>query len=407
MASRPTPADMREIGRLWQSALNVGPGSWVSLAKDIDASLKAHKQKANLLASQPSDPQKLGPEGELPVPPPRPGDVASIEGVIPMAQTALAIEAETVRAARVFAIMQKGPFTLDRKVIPADRNIAKEGDLKDARQEAFQAASDAVQPARNCSKAHFDKVQTALKGGTPEWTPVTGTPLVPEPELVRHGREKCALQASHAYGTTLQRTTPPTKPDQSGPVPTPGAASSAPPEPTPEYLGHLRARFYAIQGDPMLSRLFGLCADLDFDPGDLREGYLHIAAELHGTGSMATDRPCVITAARWDGNSFWPCSMFDADAMVATAGNLVATGGKHVVPQRHGVWCMAGAATQPGRFELASLDVRSATEQARARPGMHGTSAGDKGEQHRTAGFTILDRQRADETARDLAIAAI
>ena len=387
-----TKAELHDVDKAWQAALFLDAGSWTDLAADIDNSLRARKREAYPAPKAPSAADRsgatLGPEGELLVPPPRPGDVHAVEGVVPLAQTALATEAETVRAARLLAIMQKGRIEGASPAPSRSGTFADEEQATAARQAAFRTAYSAAQGARDRSKTHFDTVKSAIDGTAQQYQPPAATDLVPQPDLVCNGRSGCPNKASHAYGTTLQRTR----------VDLAAAGADVPISP---YAVAVRARFYAMGGDSVLSRLFGLCIDITIDASQVPQGYLHLAAELPALPSVA-DLPLVVTAARRDSDHFWPCSMFDPDAMVARDGALVATGGNLPVPQAKGVWCMAGGTGRSTRFELASLDVRSATERARARPAQG--SDGDRGEQHRTAGFVLLDRQRADEAARDLAI---
>ncbi|WP_145144482.1 hypothetical protein [Roseomonas gilardii] len=389
-----TKDELDDVDKAWQAALFLDAGSWADLAADIDNSLRARKREAYpppKAASHSDRPgAKLGCEGELLVPPPRPGDVHAVEGVVPLAQTALATEAETVRAARILTIMEKGRVEGASPPPSQSGPFADEKQEADARKAAFHDAYKATQPARNRSRIHFDAVKSALDGTTQRYMPPAATALVPQPDLVCNGRTDCPNEASHAYGTTLQRTDA-----------DPGATGSD--APISQFTMAVRARFYALGGDSILSRLFGLCVDLTIDASKVPPGYVHLAAELPDFPTVA-GLPLVVTAARRDGDHFWPCSMFDPDAKVARNNALVATGGKLPVTQAKGVWCMAGGTSQSNRFELASLDVRSATERARARTAQG--SKGDRGEQHRTAGFVLLDRQRADEAARDLAIGA-
>lgn len=412
-------ADAAAANRLWRAALEVsGPASWPLLADDIDRSLSARKHRGDLsrtLIAKPGEsPVKFeGDDAAIVVPPPKPTDTAVVRGVVPVAQTALASEAETVRAARVFALMQCGPYTLDKpnRALPTRDPIPKNC-LNTARQELYGEAKQAVEPARQRSRDVFEDTRQTLFGSLKASGPVNGTALIPLPGLVRDGRPGCANEASHAYGSWLQATPAPP------PAPEPKQGESQQEQKDrlelqkqqDQELRHqkeqqeLHARFYALQGDPLLSRLFRLCVDVEvpLDPARVKDGYMHLRAALDGVPAP-DGRPEVWTAARLRGDRFWPCSMFEPGAVVSAGPNLVSTGNPAAVGQADGVWCMAGPGTAE-RFELASLDVRGATEGARARPGPRAGSAGDRGEQHRTAGFTILDRHRADEVARTLAV---
>src|SRR5262249_4777279 len=78
-------------------------------------------------------------------------------------------------------------------------------------------------------------------------------------------------------------------------------------------------------------------------------------------------------------------------------------GAAFAAEQRHGVFDL-GLGNSPGseksgapRYDLTSLDVRGAVSGAR--------DALDLGSRHRTIGWTLLDRGRTDQVARDLAVA--
>ncbi len=127
----------------------------------------------------------------------------------------------------------------------------------------------------------------------------------------------------------------------------------------------LLQRFYNIQSTPALSRLFLLTVDAELDGGSLESGYYWLSLNLPWCDPMTSqvrtlallvnplkdpegvpeeDRPV----------SFWPAQRREVEEKYQA----------FIVDQRHGVQKLGGKNGDTPRFELTSLDVRSAAEAA-------------------------------------------
>lgn len=173
----------------------------------------------------------------------------------------------------------------------------------------------------------------------------------------------------------------------------------------------LSQTYFAMQGDPGFSRLFCMVIDLELTEELPEATYLFLAAEGAQPGRKT---PLVWTAAKNDGQHFWPVPRNEIDLpeeVVAEArekGTLcdLITG----LDQFDGISIMGAGACDDAhrnnpRFGLSSLDMRRAAEPTGDDD--VATNAGGDANAFQTAGFVILDRRRADEAIRAAARAAV
>lgn len=414
----------KKINELWQTALARPGAKWEDLASDIEKSLKGSKHQAALKDSYSGETKPenvdemdekaardtLAADGSIAVKRPTSGDKVQVGAVLPIRQSDLAVEDETVRAARVLAKLYAGPFSVldERKA-----DIEAVGSAKDR----FAAVIKATRQERAFSKGNYDKIKNALGSDTVDGVifDSPGRPsLVPDvydvvaPHVDQNGdtrTQRGDRRATQEYGGWLQR-----RPDLTGRKSDSahGADAIVPPaidnqalkddEDTAALMA-MRGIYFAMQGDPMLSRLFCLAFDFEAPIDDsiapdnwiLTEGFeqrLYLSVP-EGVGASAIAK--VATAAKLRKRSFWPVSVFDTKP--SGQDNKQA----HLAEQSDGIWKL-GASTDAGpRYELASLDIRRAVDSK--------TLGRDRGEAHRTGGFTILDRGRSEQIVRDIALA--
>lgn len=384
-----------EVQKLWLATLGDSKAGWDDLAGDIAKSMVRQKLKDKSKLDSAIVTRRLEYDGSIAIEPPDGGDGLQISSVIPIRQSDLAIEEETIRAARVLAKQYAGPFS-----ILDDRGT--EEPVVENPQNRFDKAILATQPERAYAAATYSRIVKTIGSGEAFEFP-SDADLSPRPELVPpvehvvarpvEPDEKSAAdldrekrRATQEYGVWLQRrpaylgkrgvdgtSVPPSVPDEKD---LPKAKDAA--------LQEIRGKFSALQGDPVLSRLF--CLALDFEVvGELPvQGDVHLAVGLGDAASLAIP---IATAARLQANEFWPVSIFD----------LKPDPQLDFVDQQDGFWRLDRKRFGGSRYEIASLDVRRSVDSK--------TLSRDRGEAHQTGGLTILDRGRSEQIARDLALA--
>ncbi|MBZ9696474.1 hypothetical protein [Mesorhizobium sp. CO1-1-9] len=421
------PSDWLKINELWNKAL-VDPGAtWEELAADIARSLEGSKHAADLKDSysgkEGTDRQieeadeaaaraTLADDGSIAVHRPKSEDALTVGAVLPIRQSDIAVEEETVRAARILAKQYAGPFSVldERKV-----DLGAVGSAKDR----FAAAIKATRDERIYSKNTYDKIKEALSSETatgvadgapvrPSLIPEVADVVAPEAEEEDDGKSpRKKRRATQEYGGWLQRRYGLTgKKDENrkegGAIIPPVIDDQAlKDDDKTAALMAIRGTYFAMQGDPMLSRLFGLAFDfeapLDKFPSSAslsKPGFelrLHLA--VSADAGALSDTCQVATAAKLHLHGFWPVSVFDIKAPGQE--NKQA----HLVEQSDGVWKLGATTVDGPRYELASLDIRRSVDSK--------SQGRDRGEAHRTGGFTILDRGRSEQIVRDIALADI
>lgn len=180
-------------------------------------------------------------------------------------------------------------------------------------------------------------------------------------------------------------------------------------------LAHAQAAFFALQSDATLARLFGLAFDCQIDEADLRASIgeiaedciLYLAPDENPQTAANVKLPVVATAAHLKGERsappdaadkkvylrFWPASVFAALRYVGDLSDNPTT----LIDQDDGVFLSSQKLPNDAqRYEVSALDFRrSMAAKGRDR---------DRGQAMQSAGFTILDRARADQIGRDLAL---
>jgi hypothetical protein len=411
-----------EVNTLWRKAIE-GAGDanpWQTLLADIDRSVSGQKSSADLQSTYPSDPNNaaLLDNGAIVADPHDPTKKMVVKGVVPNPQTSDAIDTSAARAQRVARKLAIGPY------LPGDQDVILKTAVPDPAKFAGQRmgvllkrlkdAVDGTNPDRQRSYDDFNNVKNALSGPAPSATPqpaaapapaaaaaaVVRLPIAPAAEVL--GRQAAGnlvpppSRAGHVYGSWTQWS--PQRRDASAAVAKVSAAGPSPAKakaPTPDPQGTLLSIYYSLQGDPILSRLFGFAFDIEFDiPIEIKSG---------GDIWLACDASNPIwTKARYlapDGPSedktkrFWPAPRFeDVKPSVALSREQI-----------HGIFDLGQGYNsdnpQP-RYDLTSLAVRGAVSES-----LDGIETVDKGERHQTIGWTLLHSGRAAQTARDLAIA--
>jgi hypothetical protein len=410
------PARSAAVDELWQRAIegagNSMPQPWTELSKDIARSMQGTKHSGDpqdLYAGSDSLPgnDRFTDHGAIVAKPHDPQQTAVVKGIVSNAQARYAAETEAARAQRIATKLVSGPY------LPGDRDqddcksksddadlsitgaIAGAAPLSDRdlkkqlterrRQILFdrlKASIDATKDDRKNSAAAFKAVQDHLATGGAPSSPapaiVAQSVLAPKNQVL--GGSDMGDRASHIYGAWAQRSTV-------APIKT--LRSNAEACTTADALARLHGVYYSLQGDPILSRFFGFAFDIEFVlPANVTPGnafWLGVADVKEAVWTKA------LYSEAGDSKHFWPASRFD--------GSL--SGGALAEEQRHGVFNLGlGYDAENGkhalRYGLTSLDVRGAVSGAR--------DALDLGTRHRTIGWTLLDRGRADQVARDLAV---
>lgn len=404
------PKRWEAINRLWQQSLaQAGSRSWNALASDIERSIGGKKHQSDLKDTH-AGPPEFDVSGAIIADPPPADQTITIEGVVPIKQSDFALEEQGERAARVLAKQLRGAFAVNDE--------DHEPDLRSARQQ-FDDAVAATNSLRASTKAANQAVSRLVSGkdpGAPADAPKAAS-VVPAPVDVivpAAGDQKdpttgdrAARRASHHYGMWLQRRSQyKARLNDKGEVVLPDV--SKPTEYNDADLDKVRAAYFALQGDPVLSRLFCLAIDFEVEAtalGHLDGELLHLAL----APPSAPRRAAIATAARRHDDGFWPVSAFEALVVFKEDnGAKVAAilDQPDLAEQRDGIWKLGATTKVTGsggevefpRYDLVSLDLRRSVDGK--------TTGQDRGEAHQTGGFTVLDRGRGDQIARDLALSA-
>ncbi|ESY08733.1 hypothetical protein NKJ16_24845 [Mesorhizobium sp. M0179] len=395
------------IDGLWKSALarTTLPNGWARLALDIHDSVYGEKHGGK------PDPKFTGSrilakDGSITAEPPRSTDKLSVNAIVPVRQSDLTVEEETVRAARVLTKQYAGPFAV------LDERGAEETEVVDP-QARFDDVINATDSERAYAAKTYGDIADAIAGRQPE----PGDPQVPKaprPDIVPPYELVVAppvinkppseaenahnvRRATQDYGAWLQRRLAYTGKTQKAADGKEEVTKPAVPD-LPKYddaqeeaFQTIRGVFFALQGDPILSRLFCLALDFEADAKAFPVGHYHLAVGLEGG---AAPGPQVATAAAKTGKGFWPLSVFAARNKHSPDKRL-----PPLVEQEDGFWKHTSQESSGPRFELSSLDVRRSVASK--------TLGRDRGEAHQTGGFTILDRSRSEQIARDMVLAEI
>jgi len=430
------PGGWSRVNDLWQKSI-VGAADnklhdpWEALKLDIEKSLTGGKHGGDLQDAyqgnlgNPDDgvdekAKRLGENGEIVARRPNPSDTIKISGVVANNQSEIAADEERVRAQRVLRRMLVGPgLPGDDEALPDDGpskpkgtysgeadNRKKEFDkvVRAHNFDEFRQTVDDTTDSRKASKARFDSIKKIIgneAGAKLDAQKRKSQTPIASAGRVMTGEGGRALRAGHLYGGWLQ-----------------GVEKSKQVNEQTEYKAHagakatttqidaataferVRSVYYSFQGDALLSRLFCLAADVKIKlpaamatvkPGN-KPIYIYLVAEECEEKRKTAQ---VLTGAKFDGVQFWPISRFDIPGTASDAATLV--------EQRDGIWLLGegyGKSTTPDpRYHLASVDFRRSVDST--------TDAIDRGQRHNTAGITILDRDRAGQIARDLAISSI
>lgn len=415
---------LNDVNALWRTAITGAGDSnpWQTLLADIDRSANGQKSSADLQSAYPSDTSKaaLLNNGAIVALPHDPTKKTIVKGVVPNPQTGYAIDTVAARAQRVARKLAIGPY------LPGDQDVfldtavpdpdpAKFADQRKAK--LLERLNDSVKGTnddRQRSKDHFDKVKAVL--GDPVAAAAAAAapppaaaaapaavrlPIAPAAQVLGKqvaGNSAAAAppsRAGHVYGSWAQWST---QHRDSSAATAKAAVAGAPPAkpkaPPADSQATLISIFYSLQGDPILSRLFGFAFDIEFDiPNDIKAGGDIWLAAGDPPNSIWTKARYVLRDEKDDTERFWPAPRFEGtNASVALTREQI-----------HGVFDLGQGYNQVDpqpRYYLTSLAVRGAVSES-----LDGIETVDKGERHQTIGWTLLDSGRAAQTARDLAIA--
>lgn len=431
-------ADWTRVTALWKKALLDAavfvrpdgtrialPKPWATLGEDIKQSLTGGKHAADpkgvyqgTAGGTPPGPEKFDQNGAIVARRPSPSEKITVVGVVANGQSDLALDEERVRAQRLLRKMVAGPGLPGDDAVPLDEMKPddpppgyttdpeeNEKRFKSAvRKRAFSDFTETVAET-NSSRARTSQQFTDIKKILEKKTEgaavalashrASGLQPVAPAGRITEGLDGQSLRAGHAYGGWLQSVKKSEEVKAGTPYRAHATAALTADQATA--LEQMRGVYYSLQGDVFLSRLFCLTVDLRLAcPPELTRApspaFVYLAAERCDEKRLTAQ---VMTAAKYDGSSFWPVSRFEvSDANVDV---------KSLVEQEAGLWKLGsgygtGNAHNP-RYDLASLDYRRSVDATH--------DAIDHGQRQITAGFTILDRGRAEQIARDLAISAV
>ncbi|MBY5890750.1 hypothetical protein HFN49_31740 [Rhizobium leguminosarum] len=402
---------------LWRDTIGKsGPSEpWSELIADIKASASGNKIGADLQGSYVGDTSggtgQMNEYGALLAEKHDPATKLQVCDIVSNQQSHYALETESARAQRVVSKLCIGPYlpgdqlepggtldqlNLDQMSVQSKESFAlsllpesdtKRNDTKKLsaklRTEVylarFKAAIDATQDERKSNLAIFKAVKGVLTGSPmPVPSPRrTAMPVAPASSVLGGGPQDTQPRAGHVYGSWTQWSLSYNN-FVSALRADPAAVRLAE---TSDATDQLLAIYYALQGDPLLARLFGFAFDVEFaiDAELIKAsgGALWLAATSGGDAEIWTaalyaevaDDACA---------RFWPAPRFD-------------TPGSYPPPeQKHGVFHLGDG------YDLTSLDVRGAVSDA--------LDAVDKGAMQQSFGWTLLDANRAARAARDLAV---
>ena len=423
---------LNDVNVLWRTAIidTGAPNPWQALLADIDQSAKGQKSSADLQGCYQSDPKTadLAPNGAILAPSHDPSQAAVVRGVVPNPQTSYAVDTVAARAQRVTRKLAIGPYLPgDQDVIlptavPNPKTFAAQRNAK-----LLDRLNDAVRGTdadRQKSKDHFDEVNAVLDpaahaalsappaaaaapgaGAAPAACAAPAAPAAASLPIASAaqvlGKQAPAnsaaapSRAGHVYGSWAQWSYQhKASSDAVKNAAVPGAPPTKPKGPPADPQATLLSVFYSLQGDPILSRLFGLAFDIEFDiPNDIEAGGDIWLAAGETPNSIWTKARYAASEGEDKTRRFWPAPRFeDTNASVGLTRE-----------QTHGVFDLGQGYDQANpqpRYSLTSLAVRGAVSES-----LDGIATVDKGERHQTIGWTLLDSERAAQTARDLAIA--
>lgn len=415
---------LTELNVLWAKAITGAGDSdpWHTLIADIDRSVNGQKSSADLQPAYPTDPEKatILANGAIVAQPHDPTKKTVVKGVVPNPQTGYAIDISAARAQRVTRKLAIGPYLPgdhDEILETADPDRARFADQRsETLLKRLKDSVDATDLDRQRSKAYFDEVTTALPNpaaaaanaaasaptAAPALTAAAAAtaialPIAPAAQVL--GKQAAGdgtsppSRAGHVYGSWAQWS--PQHQKSSATIQEAsraGAPPAKPKGPPPDPQAKLLSIYYSLQGDPILSRLFGFAFDIEFDIPDNRQngGDIWLTAG-DAPSSIWTKARYAVQEGEDKTKRFWPAPRFES---VNASAALTRE-------QMHGVFDLGQGYEQANprpQYYLTSLAVRGAVSEA-----LDGIETVDKGERHQTSGWTLLDSGRAARSARDLA----
>jgi hypothetical protein len=396
------------VNTLWQQAIEGSHDAtpWQTLLDDIDRSASGGKSSADLQQAYTYGPNKdkaLAPNGALLASPHDPTKKTVVKGVVPNPQTTYAVQTEAARAQRVVKKLAVGPYlpgdqdVIQNTAVP-DPKINYDDERNKALLKRLTDSIDGTRDDRQRSYNDFQAVKTKLEGGTPvALTPAARLPVAPVAEVL--GKQVLGglteippSRAGHVYGSWTQWSPQYLVASVAAAnASAPGARKATPKLSTRDPKATLHSIYYSLQGDPILSRLFGFAFDIEFDiPDEIKTGGDIWLAAGEASNQIWTKARYAAPTVQDKSQRFWPAPRFEElDASPALSREQI-----------HGVFDLGQGYNQPNpqpRYDLTSLAVRGAVSEA-----IEGV---DQGERHQTIGWSLLDSGRAAQVARDLAVA--
>lgn len=444
------------VNELWQQSLAVnGNPAWEALRQGLLSSLSCAAQAPPTAtlpkADTTSAKDKMDYDGALLVKLPAFGTTPRLGSVLPIKMADLAMNEERRRAIRVGAKIRRGEKACEIKPLapqeagtqPPVQAIGSAGDLAEKLRQThldrYNEAVDATNDLRSKAAQHFKEIGDALNKlpgtcGTLEFFRGLSLPI-PTGDKAEADLETSGA-GTHAFGTWLQR-----RSDMAQTIDPKGDSLAKPADAralnaTPaDELRRQSAltQFYALVDDPVLSRLFCLAVDVVFSATALQKqagpAYLHLwigqrandadhAKRLEPLGARrAPSASAIVTAAKLRDVAFWPVSVFEAGigGEVPRDDHCLAP----LIEQQDGHWRLGrplavdeAAPTESLRYDVVTIDARRAMDARvsastagahRAKNAMPPTD--DFGQRQTTAGFVLVDRGRASQILRELALA--
>jgi hypothetical protein len=407
---------------------------FTELAADILKSLEGKKRAVNVGGSGELQPPNLHLNGDIKGKLHAADSKEQIMGILSVQQTHDVNQDQAIRAARILKKLHRGPDWFVDSVEVGDESSSEAVVTNNLAESAHQRTDTRIKelisgtkPQRDFGLACFTAIENALDGTASALSFPEQPKLLPAENL-----DTWVDRSTHEYYTLAQRNEKfqsgvqhgsdlQNRPERSMKTSTearPGEGDArhklfdndAP----GKLLETARAAFYALQGDPILSRLFGLAIDIEIDTSKLPPPANDISNSaidhiLHF--SVPSSFGTIGTAARLKKNdsrvSFWPVSIFDALRTQSTGVSQDVDNRLDLLAeQRHGLFRVGQFLPGDGpRYHVSSLDARYATETkvktthhaARAKPR-------DRGELLPSGGLLVLDRGRTIQVARDLAL---
>ncbi|MFP3562888.1 hypothetical protein [Paraburkholderia sp. SIMBA_030] len=438
--------DWTAIDVFWKACIEghyMPAEGWGTLSKTLSESLKRKPDETELSGHY--SPQQIPAanqfdhDGAL-IADYNPNEPPKMGSVTPIKHADLAVDEERRRALRIMKKLLHGPNSIgdncqvQRLTIGPEQPVSgdKQAFNKKLREFHWQEYSNSVKNTacdRKDSVGMLEKIRAALHHQE-ECNNLDYSDgdhhAIPHGDKA-HYDASASDRASYVLGTWLQRRSSLRAQSTKDGIDRPdidAISKATEAQPPAEADNYRLAVFHALQDDPVLSRLFCLVVDAEFNwpeepvseqplskkPVSEKPTYWHLwfgSKDQDPTKVIGapTDRESfVATAARRFGNAFWPVSAFEAGIGNTNKDKTKPICNYPMIEQEDGMWRLGAGCpefdnepTRAPRYDLISLDVRRSVDSKRNNP--------DRGERQITSGLTVLDRGRVCQILREIALA--